>query len=89
MIEAGPAAFAPGTDADMMKMFIPGRCCPELAHTGGDYGQRQIRQTRTVARPNAFVIVGETVLERLHQVAQRIRENIEQILARDETRQQK
>jgi hypothetical protein len=40
-------------------------------------------------RPNAFVIIGETVLERLHQVAQRIRENIAKLLSEEEGRQHK
>ncbi len=40
-------------------------------------------------RPNAFVIIGETVLERLHQIAQRIRERVAQLLTEEDRRQQK
>jgi hypothetical protein len=37
----------------------------------------------------AIAILGETAMERLHQVAERIRESIDELLAEEERRQHK
>jgi hypothetical protein len=88
----GLSDFTRRTGEDRVEKAFSGRCCPDLARPLPLQGRTEVTTmgfdtSEHLPSALAIAILGETAMEHLHQVAQRIRENIDELLAEEERRQ--
>src|SRR5579884_184804 len=93
-VRMGLSDFTGRTGDDRVEQAVSGRCCPELARPLPVQGRMEATPMDTHTSEQlpsvlAIAILGETAMEHLHQVAQRIRKNIDELLAEEERRPHK